>query len=163
MQFLRNSIPLWQCICLAIILSALVGYFAAKDTERGRTLRSIGYLIAERDTTRSHKHQYDAFGAGPVSSEFKRIYEDSIAKFGCENRVDYFWSSMWHIGFQGGPLNLFLDTVDSDSCLPAFMKRLRNYLDTAKKIGRTGGFFQESEFMLRRLEHRIKLSGSSAD
>ena len=123
-------------VCI-VVLSACASSATNADVDETAMLHQIiGELIVETDSATSHVHGPNAFGSGPVSSRYKWHYQTSVVHMSEIHRVEFFWSGMRHLGFQGGTMDLFLDLVRNDSAIGAFKERLYRYITTAEEIDR---------------------------
>jgi len=121
----------------------------------------IGEIILEFDATYIESGDAYPFGSGPISSVYEENYKRYVASMPEEERFAYFWFGLWHFGFQGGPMDLYLDVVRSDVASEKFADQLRKFAQRSKDSGRKGWRTGYAEKVLGRLEKLANIDGAT--
>ncbi len=111
------------------------------DIEKG-----MGQLIFLHDRLTSYEEGDNSLGVAEVFILFKKQYMKNIRHLSEEKRIDYFWSALWHLRFDGHYMGEFLDIVHEDSG-SAFLKKLDHFIEKERELDRS----------ISRLEYAIRI------
>lgn len=116
----------------------------------------IGELILEFDSSYLELGDPNPFGSGPISSAYKKNYQQYVANMSEEDRLAYFWAGLWHFQFQEGTMDLYTDVVGSDVAYEKFAQELRKFVERSKSSGREGWRTNYAEQALHHLKkHQV--------
>ena len=97
--------------------------------------RSIGALLISHDRKFSHDGGPTAFAGEELYEEFQRVYESKIRPLPDAERLRFLWAAMWHLGFDGHPMEEFQRLV-LDDCGDIFVDRLERYVKAESELQR---------------------------
>ncbi|WP_308366730.1 MULTISPECIES: hypothetical protein [unclassified Microbulbifer] len=105
-------------------------------TEMSTLQSSIGKVILSADSYLRYDHSdTNPFGISQAFVIFKDEHQKNIKTLPVDQRVDYFWAGLWHLGLQGGYLTEFVELVSLD-CADEFIKKLERYVKMEEKLQR---------------------------
>lgn len=125
---------------LSVILFALIQLFCVKafaidEVDSNVIERSIGKLLISHDEKYSYQNDLNSFGSAKLFDEFYNIYEIEIKKLPKEERISFFWASMWHLDFGGHSMEQFQALV-FDDCGGDYITRLEAYVAKESELKR---------------------------
>jgi len=121
----------------------------------------IGEIILEFDASYIELGDAHPFGPGPISSMYEENYKRYVANMPEEERFAYFWVGLWHLGFQEGTMDIYLDVVRSDVASEKFADQLRKFVQRSEDGGRKGWRTTYAEKVLGRLEQLANIDGAT--
>lgn len=140
-----------KCLITYFVLCLLFGC-ATQDKQHDDVLEiSIGKLIILHDRQASYIEGDNPFGSAKAFLLFKEEYESTISKKSESLRSDYFWFSMWHLGFDGDYMKQFQEIVYHDLG-DHFINRLQMYVDKESEFNRS----KRKLFLSRKVLHGLK-------
>ncbi len=92
----------------------------------------------------------NSFGSAKVYKEFLEIYNQKIKSLPMDYRINYFWTGMWHLSFDGHYMNELQELIIQD-CGVKFIDRLQEYVNKEKKLKRYKSRLYLSEKVLEGL------------
>jgi hypothetical protein len=131
-----DNIPCISARFFLVLLLALfqVGCASSGVSEEKRLQRSIGSLLLYRDETFSYrKAEPTRMEHLMVFDAFRETYRDDIKDLSEEYRVQFFWTALWHIRFDGHTMHEFQRLVLED-CGDSFVKLTERYVSLASNI-----------------------------
>lgn len=123
----------------------------AAEPSRNIIEESIGYLVLSHSDKYSYKNDLNDFGAAILFDEFLKIYQTNIENLDLDKRIDFLWSAMWHLEFDGHYMEEFQKIVYLD-CGESFIKRLEVYIQNESKLKRNGSRLYLSKKVLAGLK-----------
>ena len=117
-----------------LFVLAHVGHVFASD-DKFMVQNSVGKLVLFHDSKYSYQKDLNSLGSVEVFRELLKVYDKNIKNLPIPRRVDFFWSSMWHLELDGHSMVEFQKLVMKD-CGEAFMKRLQIYIDKESELKR---------------------------
>ncbi len=117
-------------------LSVLCGCVTQQKDSSDVLEVSIGKLVSLHDRHASYARGDNPFGSAKTFVLFKELYVYVVSKESESVRSDYFWASMWHLGFDGDYMKQFQEIVYQDLG-EKFIDRLQNYVDKESKFSRS--------------------------
>lgn len=135
-----------------ILYFTLLNFFAlwlcfAEDNSDRLINESLGKLLLLHDFKYSYQKDLNPFGGAEIYDEFVRQYDKKISKLPKKIQVDYLWSVMWHMDFDGHYMYQFQQLVMKD-CGPEFIARLEGYIEKESKLNRNKTKFYLSKQVL---------------
>ena len=121
-------------IATLLSLTQLTLVFAS-DSNTVLVEKNIGNLILFSDNQYSYQVDLNPFGSAKVYDEFQRIYNKDIKGLPEADRINFLWSSMWHLGFDGHYMEQFQEIVFLD-CGDEFVSRLEKYINNESELKR---------------------------
>jgi hypothetical protein len=136
-------------VLCAFLACAPVGVAAAQEAV---VAGSLGKLILLHDAMLSYKNGPVAFATDRFYYEqFLPEYQEKITGLAVESRVDFFWSGMWHLGFDGHVMEEFQSLILQD-CGDEFVVRLQSYISQERELGKSSSRLQLAEKVLAGLQ-----------
>jgi hypothetical protein len=133
----------------AFLACAAAGVAAAQDEV---VAASLGKLILLHDGMLSYRNGPVAFATDRFYYEqFLPEYEEKIKGLAVESRLDFFWSGMWHLGFDGHLMEEFQSLILQD-CGDEFVARLQSYVSQERDLGKSSNRLQLAEKVLAGLQ-----------
>jgi hypothetical protein len=114
---------------------------------------SIGKLVSAHDRERRYDKGDGSFGSSMIFAQLEKEYRVNVQTLPLDARVDFFWSSMWHLGFDGDEMAQFQDLLLAD-CGDAFIGKLEAYVAREKEFRRNASRLHLSEMVLKALLSR---------
>ncbi len=96
---------------------------------------NIGKLLLLHDEKYSYQIDLNSFGAAEIYNDFLEIYNINIKLMPKKYRINYFWFSMWHLGFDGHYMVKFQELIMQD-CGEDFIDKLQKYVSKEQKLKR---------------------------
>ena len=139
---------LFFVLCFGLLF-CLVGCASIQSTDNEVEV-AVGRLVILHDLKFGYTYDDNPFGSSEVFQEFLSIYKSKVKYLPVEQRVDYFWASMWHLDFDGHLMEEFQEIVYKD-CDRAFISRLEKFVEREKELNRGRARLYLSEKVLRGL------------
>ena len=133
---IKEASVLYKCLFL---MGALVFFSPVKAEESlvdQRLKQIIGDIIVRYDAEYVECGDIYAFGSGPISSVYHDYYYKEVEKMPQSQRFSYFWFGLWHLGLQGGGMNLLADLVMDDPAVETYKLELRDFIRKGVEGGR---------------------------
>lgn len=108
----------------------------ALDVKQEKLNNSIGKLLILHDKKFSYQNDLNSLGSAEVFMLFEKEFHQHIANLPLTYRIDYFWSSMWHLSFDGDYMSQFQQIVYFD-CGDEFILRLTKYIKIETELNRS--------------------------
>lgn len=116
-----------------VVCSFFCGGLSYADSNVVET--AIGKLVVSHDRKFSYSQGDNTFGVEKLYQEFESIYQNQISQLPIEDRLDFFWSSMWHFGFGGHAMYQFQNLIAND-CGTEFLSKLQSYIAKEEEFQR---------------------------
>ena len=122
-------------IVIVLLLSQWEGVIASpSNTEIIE--RSIGKLLLSHDQKFSYQNDLNPFGSAILYDELVKLFNSDIKSLPKEERVNFLWSAMWHLSFDGHVMMQFQMLVAED-CGELFVSRLQKYIEIESELQRS--------------------------
>jgi hypothetical protein len=115
---------------------------------------SLGKLLLSHDKKHSYQVDLNSFGSAEVYKEFIEIYNKTIKSLPVSYRIQFFWSSMLHLSFDGHYMEEFQKVIAQD-CGKEFIAKLKEYVKKEKKLKRYRSRLFLSEKVLEGLKIQL--------
>lgn len=126
---------------------------AAYSSDESKLLqdRSLGKLISLSDKMHSYEDgSNNPFGSRDVFFLLEAEYESTIKNLPLDNRVNFFWSSMMHLSFDGEYMHRFQEILYAD-CGGYFIAKLEAYILKEEELQRNKGALYLSKKVYKNL------------
>lgn len=108
--------------------------FADEINNRDLLERSVGRLVLHGDIVYLHQNGFDGFRYSPYLL-FQEEYENYIKILPAEDRVLFFWATLWHLRLDGEYMESFIDLAYKD-CGQIFIKKLEKFIDEEDSLAK---------------------------
>jgi hypothetical protein len=145
---MNNKIQIIIVLLLITINQTPLAYSSSYD----ETLENVmGNLVLLHDKKHSYQTDLNSFGSAEVYKKFIEIYNQKIKSLPIDYRINYFWTGMWHLSFDGHYMSEFQQLIMHD-CGKKFINRLQEYVNKEKKLNRYKSRLYLSEKVLEGLK-----------
>ena len=141
-----------KLLIVMFILLSQCGNAIASPKERAILERAIGELLLSHDQKLSYQNGPVGFAGQIISNEFFEAYDTRIKGMPVEDRVNFLWFAMWHLGFDGHLMMEFEKLVEKD-CRDQFIERLEKYIKTESKLKHSKDRLHLSKKVLVGIKH----------
>lgn len=146
-----------RCLISALIVVGLCRIAhgqieGGEDAQHTVLEASLGRLILLHDRKHSHEDGVHPYWPFKIYQEFEKTFERDIKGLPVGQRVRFLWAAMWHLGFDGEPIQEFKRLVLRD-CGDEFMAKLQKHISAGRDLNRGRYRLQLSETILRELRY----------